>query len=131
MKPKIAKIWVQALRSGEYSQGRTRLNRDGLYCCLGVLCELAVKEGVIPPGLPTISNGTEKVFAYGERAEVGLPPPEVVRWAGMKSRTGYITSMDPAVPAFINTNPSLAHLNDFGVPFSEIADAIERNIPTL
>ena len=32
--------WVTALRSGKYSQGKGALLRDGLYCCLGVLCEV-------------------------------------------------------------------------------------------
>ena len=33
--------WVKALRSGKYEQGRTHLHRDGHYCCLGVLLDVA------------------------------------------------------------------------------------------
>lgn len=32
--------WVEALRSGEYQQGRRRLRTGGAYCCLGVLADL-------------------------------------------------------------------------------------------
>lgn len=41
MSPELKAEWVAALRSGKYEQGRLYLNRDGKYCCLGVLCELA------------------------------------------------------------------------------------------
>jgi hypothetical protein len=34
--------WVEALRSGKYGKGQGRLHdeRDGTYCCLGVLCKV-------------------------------------------------------------------------------------------
>lgn len=43
MEPELKKKWVDALRSGEYKQGRTYLRRrkDNTFCCLGVLCEVA------------------------------------------------------------------------------------------
>jgi hypothetical protein len=39
------KQWIAALRSGEYKQGRRRL-QDGedSYCCLGVACKLVIKN---------------------------------------------------------------------------------------
>lgn len=41
LKPEIKHKWLQALRSGNYDQGRSRLRNDhGEYCCLGVLCDL-------------------------------------------------------------------------------------------
>lgn len=33
--------WVEALRGDEYQQGQGSLLREGCYCCLGVLCEVA------------------------------------------------------------------------------------------
>ena len=45
MKPEIKKQWVQALRSGEYKQGRGQLKQGATFCCLGVLCDLAVQSG--------------------------------------------------------------------------------------
>lgn len=32
------KKWIEALRSGEYKQGKQMLYRNGRYCCLGVGC---------------------------------------------------------------------------------------------
>lgn len=32
--------WIEALRSGEYPQGNGFLEKDGHYCCLGVLCAI-------------------------------------------------------------------------------------------
>jgi hypothetical protein len=50
MNPDIKAKWVAALRSGEYKQGTGSLrNSQNEYCCLGVLCEVAVEEGLIPP----------------------------------------------------------------------------------
>lgn len=37
MDSKIKEQWVAALRSGKYKQGTGYLNRDGKFCCLGVL----------------------------------------------------------------------------------------------
>ena len=38
--------WVDGLLSGEYEQGRGKLNKDGKFCCLGVACEVAIKNGL-------------------------------------------------------------------------------------
>jgi hypothetical protein len=52
MRDTIRKRWTAALRSNEYQQGKgflvSRPNHDrGLrYCCLGVLCNLAIEDGV-------------------------------------------------------------------------------------
>ena len=48
MHPLVNK-WIDALESGEYQQGRGKLRtKDNKFCCLGVLCDLAVKEGILP-----------------------------------------------------------------------------------
>lgn len=46
MKEKIAKKWVKALRSGNYSQTTGKLcNPHGdSFCCLGVLTELYIQD---------------------------------------------------------------------------------------
>ena len=44
MKPEIKQKWINALRSGEYEQGRKSLRDRNKYCCLGVLCDLHAKE---------------------------------------------------------------------------------------
>lgn len=32
--------WIAALRSGEYEQGKSSLEDEGKFCCLGVLCNI-------------------------------------------------------------------------------------------
>src|SRR5688572_29009191 len=56
MKKRIKKLWIEALKSGEYSQGKGRLRRqdscfdtDSIvdsYCCLGVLCDVLEKNKI-------------------------------------------------------------------------------------
>lgn len=38
--------WVDALRSGEYTQDTGQLRSSHGFCCLGVACEVAIKNGV-------------------------------------------------------------------------------------
>lgn len=54
--------WCEALRSGKYKQGRTRLkNEHGEYCCLGVLTEVSG----VPGHWEDTSNGTYWVDPEG------------------------------------------------------------------
>lgn len=52
----VKNAWTTALRSGEYVQGKGTLRRthqdgsEASYCCLGVLCDLAV-QGAFPTDL--------------------------------------------------------------------------------
>ena len=49
MKQEIAEKWVERLRSGKITQCTSVLGRvTGARCCLGVLSDLAVEEGIIP-----------------------------------------------------------------------------------
>lgn len=41
MKRSVKQKWIDALRSGDYPQGKSYLlNEEGLYCCLGVLGDI-------------------------------------------------------------------------------------------
>ena len=44
MTKELKKKWLDALRSGEYTQGRGRLRYANQYCCLGVLCDVVGYE---------------------------------------------------------------------------------------
>lgn len=78
----IISRWADALESGEYRQGHYRLrSKDNYYCCLGVLCDLASRDGVIPaPNLTAISGGE---VAYEYEGLITMPPARVCRWAGL------------------------------------------------
>lgn len=56
--------WVAALRSGEYKQGRSYLKRGDLYCCLGVLCEVAQ--------LPSWDTHADMAYLDGNQAMIPL-----------------------------------------------------------
>lgn len=91
------RLWVDALRSGKYSQGRSRLARcspdEGLrYCCLGVACEVAREHGV---NLTITSENFEGRYPNGElfggwfRRYDECPnylPEKVHRWLGLEER---------------------------------------------
>lgn len=111
--------WVKRLRSGKYMQGTGALRRTPVlseqdkFCCLGVLCEIAVEQGVIPP---PARNGAAGSWNYGPSdaipAYVTMPPPKVLQWAGLGQMSANL----------------LASLNDKGETFGEIAKRIEFGV---
>lgn len=135
MNPDVKQTWLTALRSGNYVQGRERLvdlGTDGSkkYCCLGVLCDLAVKAGV---NVEVLESQYDHVVTYDH--EISILPNSVMEWAGLDDCNPNvyrhtIPDSDGRIVMF-----SLAELNDgcesFRVParsFAEIADIIEREL---
>ena len=122
MKVEIARRWAKALRSGEYVQGNGFLktsNVDGgnvRHCCLGVLCEIAIKDGVQCPVVDGIHSLTNlRTHHYGVERNHTAVPHEVLAWSGLKHPLGFLPKDD----AF------LCRLNDGGMGFNEIASVIE------
>lgn len=118
MNPEVKEKWLAALRSGDYTQTRTALYKDGSYCCLGVLCEIAVQEGV--PLQVRETSIMDTMYKY-YNDESGLLPYEVQTWAGLINRNPNTTESPEGYPR------SMAELNDNGWTFEEIADVIERD----
>jgi hypothetical protein len=118
----VKEKWLAALRSGEIPQIKAVLAQvDGPgRCCLGVLCDLAVAEGVIPePVKVRHASGVERL-AYGYSATTVLPY-RVMRWAG-------VPAAHPLVQTPDGKEEGLAVLNDSGYTFAEIADLIEASL---
>lgn len=113
MNSDIKARWIAALRSGEYRQGTRKLHQGDLFCCLGVLCDIAVKDGVIDP--PTRVFDMDDIFEYEHSTDV--LPDKVVEWA-------WLPSGNPTPPG--DERMSLAMMNDTGSSFTEIADFIEE-----
>ncbi len=114
----IIKKWVEKLRSGDYPQGKHALrSASNHYCCLGVLCEVAVEEGIIPK--PKLRSTNSANYEFGKHYEDRTSlPPEVSEWSGvnadgtLKNETLYYELMS---------------MNDQqGKTFPEIADSIEK-----
>ena len=41
----LVKLWIKALRSGRYKQGRNYLNKGNRWCCLGVMIDVVEPKG--------------------------------------------------------------------------------------
>lgn len=119
MKRYIRDAWVALLKSGKYRQGKYKLCvRDGdgySFCCLGILTEMYQSErraeGKEPLEEAERAGAVGSTFFYG-RSTAGSPPSEVREWAGLD--TLHLVM--------------LAHLNDNGASFPQIADYIERKL---
>lgn len=115
MDPRVRALWVAALRSGKYIQGRQQLRiplqlgAPGIpqkHCCLGVLEELHSAE----TGLPFPSN----------RATLS---PVTMCWAGLKDSNPTTTK-----GCMIAMNDGTPVQGGGPLTFSEIADVIEAEL---
>lgn len=131
----VLKLWTEALESGEYEQTTGTLvrveedqqGRPAGFCCLGVLCELAIEAGVpgieyVPPvdyndGMGPVDAGY-KTREYAR--ETGSLPILVQQWAGLDSA-------DPSAEFGGRARP-LSDWNDTaGKDFNEISEIIKHN----
>lgn len=127
MNPIIADRWIAALRSGKYKQTTGVLCREGAYCCLGVLCELAIEDGIPMEKIAQMAYGS--TGADSEFYEFEVLPAIVRTWAGMATSVGgYGTDADMDI---IQNTHTLAYRNDRGATFKEIADLIEKHKDVL
>lgn len=84
MNPEVKQMWLDALRSGEYKQGRGVLRTpDDEYCCLGVLCDLHSKvtreaDWENDEGWNYIQFDEEAPFAVMEWAGLDAQDPKVL-----------------------------------------------------
>lgn len=127
MNQDVLKKWVAELRSGKYKQGEghlamTDMDGEEHFCCLGVLCELALDEGI--PNLTREFNEDAGRYFYNDREDF-LPTP-VIEWAGFDDKNPgvpYVQGEDDSGDLF---DKPLSELNDEGLSFAAIADIIEQ-----
>jgi len=115
MNKRIKALWIDALKSGDFKQGKGRLKAldgDGevAYCCLGVLCEIASQED---QGSFSDKHGLSKdVYFFNTGEDVyttSFPEPNTLEWAGLANSDAW----------------NLVDLNDGGgKTFEDIADVI-------
>lgn len=106
--------WVNALRSGEYKQTVGYLHNDKGYCCLGVLCDVAIKNGLDLEEYPTLDDDSKPCIGYGD--SWSQLPREAVDWAGLECPN-----------PFLNDDYDAVSLNDdLRKNFNQIADLIEK-----
>lgn len=119
----IATLWLAALRSGEYTQGRYCLrDTSGGYCCLGVLEQV-------------VSGQVEMRNLLHSRA---TPSVEWLKEHGIQFREDYEgevqgTCTNPSFRVLRDDevyDSSAAELNDEGISFEAVADILEPLIET-
>ena len=96
--------WLDALRSGEYEQGRGQLrDENNNFCCLGVMCDLVSPNDWVD---------VEGFYYHGkEERQYNYPNEEIIRQAGVSGDEAY----------------ELARLNDsVQLTFPQMADEIEK-----
>jgi hypothetical protein len=111
MDRRVRDLWVRALRSHLFPQGRGALRQGDRRCALGVLVEIAIQDGVRMEQAVHPENG-----AISYDGQYGSLPPAVATWAGLQDA-------DPAV-----RGQSIAWMNDTGAPFEVLADLIEAGL---
>ena len=108
MNKEVKKLWLEALRSGEYKQGQGQLHNpsENVFCCLGVLCDIVDKNNIYKPER-TIRSYDIELFdsSFGN---LNIPMQN-------------ITGVDA------QTAGKLINMNDLqDKSFTEIADYIEK-----
>ena len=112
MNQEIKTKWLEALRSGEYKQGKGILKDDkDNYCCLGVLCQIHSKETNTEWGV----NEGNNLFNYLN--DSFALPNVVFNWANLESQSPMIGEI-----SLIFSN------DDLGYSFNQIADEIEKHL---
>lgn len=114
MKPnkQAIRTWVERLRDPNSKQGRGVLGTsDGNRCCLGVACDIAVENGVIPAPTPREYG----ILHYD--GESTYLPEKVRKWFGFNFDN----------PGVGDRGLEATYLNDsLAWTFPQIADAIEK-----
>ena len=112
-----AQKWVDALRSGEYTQGQSCLRKtvEGVstFCCLGVACDVYAQE--VGGSWGPMDQRRDVKFTDPEKSVASsFLTPAVTKWLGLLWIDGR------------NVKHSLSRLNDFDhFTFTQIADFIE------
>ncbi len=129
MNTKNMLLWADALESNEYAQGRDAILASPAgetFCCLGVACEVAIKNGVpIKRELDTYGD----MYLYDEQAS--FLPGSVADWLGTRSPT-----VDPSIGGniflLVDDNGTIDCATDMNdskeMTFKDIAACIRRTV---
>jgi len=144
MNPEVKQLWLDALRSGKYTQGKSLLRpTESTYCCLGVLCQIAEERGICEY-IPSDEHEGFTIkypdvfqdgFCDGNVYEESELPWVVKQWAGLDNENPKVTLNERNTKEHLkgtmqdNTIITLAQLNDeHNYTFTELADIIEEQL---
>lgn len=131
------RTFVAALRSGEFQQGRNKLEKSVddvvLHCCLGVACRVALANGVeIEITVKPKADTQDSVTSF--HGDSTFMPPKVSNWLGLANSGDYDEcgwSGNPGLVADDGLEYTASTLNDEkGYTFAQIADCFERTYLT-
>lgn len=118
------RLLVDALRSGEFKQGQGRLGRDDEYCCLGVACLVARRNGL---NLKVHVDDDSDVH-FGDpdnwlEEDYAQLPHSVQDWYGFEWNDPELSGDGDQADAKYNAS---TFNDDYDYDFNRIADAFER-----
>lgn len=123
MDREIAQKWITKLRTGNIVQLRGLLGDcKGARCAWGVLCDIAVEEGIIQV-VQYRDLYNDGICYYGDGSSIfrsTYPPKSVVAWAKLKNSHPHY---EQDRLSFMNDNRSYS--------FQEIANFIEEHMDEL
>jgi len=129
LKKDVKEKWLKALRSGNYKQGEINLNNNNnTFCCLGVLCDIYIKENNLIWNDNAGSTGVKSIYTSAHTL-----PKIIIMWAYDDESFNLEDTIDKSLDyltggiTLINDKPvTLWMLNDnLNKTFDEIADIIE------
>lgn len=136
MNSEVKERWIEALESGKFPQTHRTLADANGFCCLGVLCEIAVEDQVVTRGSHLGFADEGIVYYEGENGFASaMLPEDVWMWAGLPNENPLVWIKDVVriigheIPDFetsISSSVTLATLNDRGLSFEEIAKVIRE-----
>lgn len=112
----LQREWLEALESGRYKQTSENLRDNKGFCCLGVACDLTD---------PNVWDEDDELgnFSWNQE-DTALPLKIMERFAFVGTMGEPQCTVQPGNPNI----PSLAHMNDYGATFADIAAAV-RDMP--
>lgn len=107
MNKEAKQLWIDALRSGKYKQGKGCLmDTNNAYCCLGVLVRVFEEYYGLKFDQKSTSCNT---VGFGSLCSLAAPPEIVIDWIEINQSQQYL----------------LMNLNDkYGCNFAGIADVL-------
>jgi hypothetical protein len=118
MNKELKQAWIDALRSGKYTQGQGLLKKrtDDIYCCLGVLCEVSPELHFVSLANQNTNGGYLCAFD-GDNTDLLNSTQLPNKFSVRENLTKYTRSL-------INMNDNIENPSSF----SDIANWIEENI---
>lgn len=125
MNPEAKELWLAALRSGKYEQGKYYLLQNRKYCCLGVLCDVARENGVeLHTEVLKKRRATDRKFnqtTYFDTRSSQLPT-KVQDWAGLDD------SLPSVEVGGVSKRLDVLNDSDEQATFEWLADRIEESL---